>query len=308
MSLQPIALELQVQILFIINTDSFNYSVDLGPNDTTLCNGTTLFLYAGPKHLSYSWSNGSTHNSLTVTSPGKYYVTMTNCLNNITTDTINVFYKQSPIFSLGNDTTVCYNLNSLVLESIYSDSTTYLFAWSSGASTASITPNHSGQYWLNVTNNYFCSYADTINIIIDSTLSLVSLGPDDSLCSGNLITLTQGMSPSLTYTWSTSSNNDSLLITNTGQYSVIVTNTNNCVAKDTIDITILGFAPTANFSSNIGCVNQIVSFTDLSIPPSGNTISNYEWNFGDLQFSNKYLNLYQIHHILIQILAHIQLV
>ena len=116
---------------------------------------------------------------------------------------------------------------------------------------------------------------------MDAFANSVSLGNDTSLCSGNSITLTSGAFASNTYTWNDSSHNDSLLITNGGQYSVVVTNTNNCIAKDTINVTILGYAPISNFSMTAGCKNRAVAFTDLSIPHFGETISNYNWDFGD---------------------------
>lgn len=264
----------------IINYDTINLLTNLGSNDTILCNGNALFLYGGPNHLSYIWSNGSTHNNITVSTPGKYYVTMTNCLNNISTDTITVKYKQSPIFSLGNDTTICYNSN-LILESIYSDSLTYLFTWSNGVSTPSIIPTLSGMYWLNIINNYFCSYTDTINIQIDASLNTISLGSDISLCAGNQIALSSGLQPGLSYTWVTGETTPAITVVNTAEYSVIITNTNNCIAKDTINVTITGQAPNPNFTFNTACINNQIQFTDASSAPSGNSIASYLWDFGD---------------------------
>lgn len=263
----------------IINSDVSDYTATL-PNDTTLCIGNALFLYGGPNHLSYTWSNGSTHNSMTIYTPGKYYVTSINCLNNISTDTIIVNYKQSPVFSLGNDTLICSNSN-LILQTIYTDSLTYTFNWSTGQLNSVISPTISGKYWLNITNNFQCSYTDTININIDSSLSALSLGPDLALCAGNQIELTTGIQPGLTYTWSTGQNSAAITVTNTAEYSIIVTNTNNCVAKDTINVTITGQVPSPQFTTNIACKNQTANFTNLSLAPPGNTITSYFWNFGD---------------------------
>jgi gliding motility-associated-like protein len=43
--------------------------------------------------------------------------------------------------------------------------------------------------------------------------------------------------------------------------------------------------PLANFSADEVCLTQNTTFTDLSVPPSGGSISSWFWDFGDLQTS-----------------------
>lgn len=268
----------------IISLSSPTYTVVLG-NDTTICNGKQVTLNAGPGHLSYLWSNGLTTNTILVNTQANYSVSVTDCSGNISKDTIKVTVKSLPIFNFGSDSIICNN-SGFVLDPGFINSTTLIFDWQDSSVDSTHNVLLGGQYYLNVRDYIGCSYSDTVNLQIDSSLNNASLGPDTSLCAGNVITLTSGMSPSLTYTWSTGSNNNSLLITNSGQYSVVVTNTNNCIAKDTIIVAISGQAPIANFSSSVGCLNTAVSFTNLSIPASGNTITSSDWNFGDPLFAN----------------------
>ncbi len=42
-----------------------------------------------------------------------------------------------------------------------------------------------------------------------------------------------------------------------------------------------GFIPTADFSNSVACDSNVVTFTDNSIPPSGDLIANWNWDFGD---------------------------
>jgi PKD repeat protein len=252
------------------------------PNDISIlnsfCDTTIIPLIINNNFYSnFVWSTGITTPTLSVNKSGKYWVNATNVFGKISSDTIVVTF---PNYNLPTQNSIC--LNGSLLWNTSLPKNQYSFQWQDNSPDSIFNINQAGTYYVKITDSFGCNItSDTLKITVDNFASLVSLGPDDTLCSGNLITLTQGMSPSLTYTWSTGSNNDSLLIINAGQYSVIVTNTNNCIAKDTIDIIIQGFAPTANFTTSIGCVNQTVSFADLSIPPSGNSISNYEWNFGD---------------------------
>ncbi len=225
----------------------------------------------------YQWSTGATTQSISVNQSGKYWVTATNIFGKTSSDTIIVNY---PSIVTKRDSTFCIG-NNLLWDSQLPKSD-FTFQWQDNSTDSVFTINQAGNYYVKITDSFGCSItSDTAHITIDNFSNTASLGPDLSLCAGNSISLISGISPSLTYTWSTGSNNDSLLINNTGQYSVIVTNTNNCVAKDTINVIITGQAPVANFTTSIGCKNNAVSFTDLSVPPSGNTIASYEWDFGD---------------------------
>ncbi|MBI3519566.1 MAG: PKD domain-containing protein [Bacteroidetes bacterium] len=287
-------------IFYVTTTDFFNktssdtitvllspptYTVSLA-NDTVICSGQQVVLNAGPANLTYSWSVGSTSNSITVSTQGQYSVTVKDCSGNITTDSIKVMVQASPVFNFGGkDTIICSNTN-FVLDPGFGTSSSLTFHWQDNLSSSTHSVTSNGQYYLDVTDNLGCKHSDTINILIDNSINNISLGPDLSLCAGNSIALTSGAAPSLTYTWSNGSNNSSILVNTSGQYSVVVTNTNNCVAKDTINVTILGQAPVADFSSNTGCINSLVSFTNLSAPVGSGTITAYSWNFGDISSSS----------------------
>jgi len=238
----------------------------------------SVTIQANPDFQSYLWNTGSPLNQINVTQYGEYSVICEDIFGIKHYDTINVVPTPK---NFNYPSNVLCGSNSIFWNTQL-DKTAHIFNWQDSSTDSLFVINSPGQYHVTITDAYGCNYiSNTLTVTQDNFPTTASLGNDTSLCSGNLITLTSGALATNSYTWSTGSNNDSLLIINAGQYSVIVTNTNNCVAKDTIDITIQGFAPTANFTTSIGCVNQTVSFADLSIPPSGNSISNYEWDFGD---------------------------
>ncbi len=263
--------------------EKYSPKINLGPDisisPTTSCSPTSsVNIIANPDFKSYLWSNGATTNQINVTQYGEYSVIATDLFGIQHFDTIKVIPSPK---NFNYPSTVLCGSNTIIWNTQL-NKTAHIFNWQDSSTDSLFVINTPGQYHVTITDAFGCAYvSNTLTVTQDNFPTTASLGPDITMCSGNFITLTQGMSPSLTYTWSTGSNNDSLLVTIGGLYSVIVTNTNNCVAKDTINVFVQGFAPTANFSSNIGCVNQVVSFTDLSIPPSGNSISNYEWDFGD---------------------------
>ncbi len=81
--------------------------VNLG-NDTSYCEGQTLVLHGG-NYATYLWSDGSTGNTLTVSEPGQYWVSVNDLYECPSSDTITVTSKPYPIVSVGNDTTLCAN-------------------------------------------------------------------------------------------------------------------------------------------------------------------------------------------------------
>jgi PKD repeat protein len=236
-------------------------------------------IQANGSFAEYLWSNGTTTPTISVNQPGKYWVRVVNDFGFYSYDTISLKYTN--FNQLKPDTILCSG--AVIFWNANLPKNHYTFQWQDNSTDSVFTINSAGNYYVKITDAFGCSItSDTAKISIDAFENTISLGPDLSLCAGNSITLTSGLSPALTYTWCDGSHNPSLLINATGQYSVVVTNTNSCIARDTINVSVAGQAPVANFTTSIGCINSIVSFTNLSSPPSGNTISSYQWNFGDV--------------------------
>lgn len=260
-----------------------DHMVNLGKNDTTICQGQSLRLTAGPPHLTYLWSTGSTTNAIDVTQTGSYSVAVTDCQGNISRDTIKVLVRPLPVFELGKDTLYC-NLNSII-DPGFLDSKNLIFNWSDNTHDSIKMVNATGIYGLTVIDPYGCSFSDTIKITVDSLKYLVTLGPDTTFCAGNAITLKNGASKAVDYLWSTGSNNDSLSISTSGNYWVQVKSIHNCIASDTIVVTISGNAPTANFKFQNSCFNNVTQFADSSVPFPGDIINSWQWDFGDMKTS-----------------------
>lgn len=226
---------------------------------------------------SYQWSTGATTSSITVNQSGKYWVNATNVFGKVSSDTILVNYPKP---NLKSDTSTCEG-NSFIWNTQLPKSD-FTFQWQDNSTDSLFTINTPGQYYVSITDGFGCSYnSNTITVTQDNFASTASLGPDVSLCAGNQIALITGLQPGLSYTWSSGETTPAITITNTAEYSVIITNTNNCIAKDTINVSITGQAPNPNFTFNQACINTPIQFTDASFAPSGNSIASYLWDFGD---------------------------
>ncbi|MBX5438851.1 MAG: gliding motility-associated C-terminal domain-containing protein, partial [Thermoflavifilum sp.] len=249
-------LQLQIHPLPIVN---------LG-NDTAICQGESLTLNAGNVGSTYLWSTGQTSPSITVNTAGSYWVKVTDANGCSASDTLQLQIHPLPIVNLGNDTAICQG-ESLTLNAGNVGST---YLWSTGQTSASITTDTSGIYWVKVTNSYGCSAADTLQLQIHP-LPIVNLGNDTAICQGESLTLNAGNVGS-TYLWSTGQTSPSITTDTAGIYWVKVTDANGCSAADTLQLQIHPLPIV-----NLGKDTAICQGESLTLN-AGNVGSTYLWS------------------------------
>ena len=169
------------------------------------------------------------------------------------TSTQSVWVMPIPVFDLGNDTSICTG-TTLDLTVVQDSST---FTWSNSGGTNMASFGTAGLIWVEKDNGW-CSYRDSLNLTV-ITAPQIDLGSDTTLC-GDGIRSVDLTSDEATYTWSDGYPGPIRDITQTGNYSVTVTN--KCgSATDDLDITILPYAcelyvPNA-FSPNGDAYNNV---------------------------------------------------
>lgn len=249
--------------------------VNLGQNISQygFCDTT---LYAGKRFTSYLWSDGSTADSLVANGPGKYWVEVTDIFGFTSSDTIEVLsglnYPTSQLYCPSESIDWQTGLGEH-----------YNYLWSDGSTADSLVINSPGSYHVTVTDTNGCVFkSDTLSFQEDVFSTSASLGPDLNLCSGNNLSLTSGASEAVSYLWNTGSTEASILIENSGTYSVEVININGCVAKDTVDVTIIGDAPVLAIDfPQYACLNTVFSFEDESSTVDGSILTSWTWEMGD---------------------------
>ncbi len=256
----------------------FKYAppVNLGPNISQygFCDTS---LYAGDRFESYLWSDGSTADSLIVSEPGTYWVEVTDIFGYESTDTIQVQMARP---NYPNLQTYCPSDSTTWHTNLGPD---YNYLWSDGSTADSISIDTPGDYHVEITDTNGCVFlSDTLTFDPDPFESIVTLGPDLSLCSGNTLTLQDGDSLAVDYLWNTSSTDSVITLNSTGTYYVDVVNANGCEASDTIEITIIGDAPNVVIGlPNTVCEGEEFTFEDFSNTTDGSTITDWEWNMND---------------------------
>lgn len=197
--------------------------VDLGP-DTTLCTGQPLVLDAGNPGNAFDWNTSAHTQTIPVGSSGTYSVQVTNgyCTG---ADAVQVTFDPLPTDVL-NDVTSCID-QPVMLDAGNTGSS---FHWSNDSTTAGIEVTTGGLYTVTITNAHDCSATyDALVTFVD--YPVVELGPDTSLCDGEILVLDAG-NPGAIYAWSNGPATRTIDVTEAGTYTVSVDN-GYCVSTDT---------------------------------------------------------------------------
>lgn len=203
-------------------TDTINVTINKYPSGiaaTTIKKCVSSGVWIRTQSISgatYQWSNGSNASSTYATTPGKYWVTVSNVCDTIH-DTVMVKDVYPVNFDLGNDTSFCRPATlGLDLSSLTADSV----VWSTGSRSRNITIANSGTYWAKVYN--LCGYtSDTITVTVNE--HVVPVLSNVTICAGGNTTLSAAQPNATSYLWSTNDTTPSITASAEGWYSVYIT-------------------------------------------------------------------------------------
>ncbi len=223
--------------------------------DTTICQNDTILLDAYTENANYFWNDFSTDSVLNVYKSGQYWVMLTdiytNCRN---TDTLNLIVSPLPNFSLGNDTSFCFN-DSLILFVNYPNSS---YLWSDFSTDSSIVIYDIGTYWIKITDEITCINSDTI-IINNYDLPIVNLGNDTIICPNTTINLS--IYKEGNYLWNNGSQEEILSVDTSGTYNLLFENILGCKNYDTINISQEYFLKFSLINDTIICEKENIILT-----------------------------------------------
>ncbi len=250
-------------------TSSITVTVNTPPTVSISASGPTTFCTGGSVTLtassgqSYLWGNGSTNSSLVASQNGTYSVTVTsaNGCTGTASQVVTVVSTPSATITPSGPTTVCPGVSVTLTAP-----SGYTYAWSNGSAADNISVTLPGTYSVTVSAGASCTATSNITIANHAAPSAVvtPAGPV-TVCAGETVTLSAPAG--LTYLWSNGSNTQSISPTLAGNYTVTVTNANNCTAVSTpVQVNAVNppAAPTVTFS------NGTLSTTA--------TASSYQWH------------------------------
>lgn len=169
------------------------------------------------------WNTGETTQSIIVTESGDYY-----CTNGVnTSNTISVLVNANPIATISADgaTEFCEG-GSVNLTASAANS----YDWNTGATTASILVNISGDFAVTVTDANGCSATSATTTVTVNANPTATISADGAttFCEGGDVNLMASAATS--YLWSNGSTDGTINVSASGDYNVMVTDANGCSA------------------------------------------------------------------------------
>lgn len=240
-----------------------------GPNQS-VCNGIPATLTA-TGGIGYLWSpTGDTTSTISVSpvTTKWYFVEVTDANGCKANDSVRVQILSLPAAVAGPDKSICIGQN---VNLSASGGTGYL--WNTGSSSSSITvsPSATTIYSVIVSAANGCTSTDSVNVTVNN-LPVANAGPDQILCSGQTVTLQA--SGGVSYNWAPTGDTSSVIYVSPNSaftYVVTVTDSNGCVNKDSVGVTV-NAVPVVNLGNPFICAG---SFTVLD---AGNVGSTYQWS------------------------------
>ncbi len=242
-----------VEMTLSADTTSCGYNVSCaGGSDGTA----TAVAVGGCPSYTFLWSNGQTTATATGLSAGTYTVTITDGAGDTDVDTL-VLNAPSAIVIGSSSTATCVDDSTGSIDVTVSggnDCQGYSFLWSNGANTATVSGLGAGTYTVTVTDAGGCASTSVVTVaaypVPNPTISQ----------SGNTLTADQSW---VTYQWLLNGSNISGATTGSytamqsGSYSLMVTDTNGCMAvSNGLTVTV------------VGVNNATIGWLDLKLYPN----------------------------------------
>jgi Secretion system C-terminal sorting domain len=194
----------------------------------------------------YHWGDGSIDTLISgiathiYSTPGTYSISVELDNGYCTPDTFwttSVLVKNIPLVSLSGNSVICPGDSVLLNGSTGGTSQWYMNGFLiSGATSPDYYATTPGWYNMVKTNLNGCADSSAVGIEVTNGLNpVVNLGNDTSVCDQILL---DAQNSGSSFLWSTNDTSQTLLVTTTNSYWVLVTDSNGCSMSDTMDVTI----------------------------------------------------------------------
>lgn len=257
---------------------SVTHETEQGANDGTA----TVTASDGFAPYLYFWSNGQTTQTVENLAPGIYTVTVVDnagC-NEVSTAQINAFGCPELSIEATMTELLCYNdCNGMIsVNEIVNGVAPFTYTWSNGDGDNVAENLCAGTYSVTVTDEDNCIITAEWTLIAPSQLIASAGATDETLLGANdgtaYVESTGGVEP-FTYLWSNDSTGQQIIELSPGEYSVIVTDANNCSAYDTVVVASGPCAILTGIVHDVSCFGLCDGSIDL--PPGW---AFYVWSNG----------------------------
>jgi trimeric autotransporter adhesin len=258
--------------------------------DTLFCEGLnkTLTINGLYPYSSYQWNDGSANKSVTTTKTGKYSLKVTDgsCQDSASVF-INVVKNNLSAKILG-DSVVCVGKSTFLSNQ---DKNIVLYEWKNTSGTIknqdTLTTKGSTTWQLNLTDIYGCTASKSLKIV-EIPLPKTTIKGDSIILNATPTILDAGAGFT-TYLWNNGVKTQSVTITQSGTYTVTVTNTNGCSSTASFVCKALNFIKPDILGKDKICLSEATKLTlnqsfDTYLWSDGNTTSSISVTKGGLYY------------------------
>lgn len=194
--------------------------------DRTLCEGEQVDYDVTYPGATYSWQDGATTPTYSVSTSGDYAVVISIAQCSVS-DEVSLIFNPTPSFTLPNDTLLCQGQNLNLSINTFADE----YRWSDGSASTSLNVSYPGGTIWGETDLDGCTYRDEIVVSFQDPPAL-DLGQDTLICEDYSVMLSAGVQAD-SYLWQDGSTSSSIESSGTGLYSVEVMD-GPCVVTDSV--------------------------------------------------------------------------
>jgi hypothetical protein len=223
------------------------------PDQTTICEGMSVELSA-PQFVNYSWSNGATTQTISVSESGSYSLTATNSFGHVYySDTVQVTVM-NPVYV--NETTThlsCFESNNGAISlEIFNQTDIFNISWQDGQNTQNLENLAAGVYSYTYEDEFGCTFEGTVFVDQPAALQIFTeITPQTTFQLGSIQVLAIGGTPPYSYYI-----DGELMLINprdseAGDYAVSVIDQNGCELITHVTIVYIDFSGVTQFDESL---------------------------------------------------------
>ena len=270
----------------------------------TRANGTIqMYPHGGTAPYTFEWSTGDTASTIRGLAAGNYTVTITDAKGCSIVRTFTLTVYQQPlgiITSTRPDTCGSGKGSASVAVTSNGNATPIIYAWSTGATTASINGLVTNTYRVSVTDNNGCSAsapAKVGNVTANITAAAAYTYPVCNKSNGTIQMYPYGGAAPYTFKWSTGDTASTLRGLAAGNYTVTITDANGCSVVRTFILSVYRQPVTLSTSTRPDTCGSGKGSASVTVTSNGNASPfTYAWSTGATTSSISKLtsNTYQV--------------
>ncbi len=226
----------------------------------------SLQVSGGTPSYSYNWSSGGVTSSVNNLIAGTYTVTISD--SRLCSSVYNLIVGDNPGPTIISDSVTnssCYNsaLGSIFV-SISNGGSPFVYQWNNGVTSEDNINILAGNYTLTVTDIHGCSSNNSFSVSQSTQINALFTvtNANCNLSNGSAIVSASGGAGGYSYLWSNGTVGNTIANQSLGNYSVTITDLNNCAVEDSINIfnsgqAVVSLVTKINPSCNSGSNGQL---------------------------------------------------